>query len=159
MAVNDKIICNERDVLDGCYAELLMLDVRYSKNKSFVFGVFYRPSSSDSKCLEILQKNFELLASQAEVILVGDFNLKDVDWNNKVFLNYEIFSDILFDHFLSQMVLQSTRGNNILDLVLTSNSDMVCDVKVGELISDHNIITFNVNVNPYNRKIFQKRVL
>lgn len=39
-------------------------------------------------------------------------------------MNYEIFSDILFDNF-----------------VLTNNSDMVCDVKVGELISDHNIIT------------------
>lgn len=29
---------------------------------------------------------------------------------------------------------------------------MVCDFEVGEPISDHNIVTFNVNVHPYHRK-------
>ena len=56
--------------------------------------------------------------------------------------------NVLSDNFLTQMVLQPTRGNNILDIVLTNNSDMVCDVEVGEPISDHNIVTFNVNVHP-----------
>ena len=65
---------------------------------------------------------------------------------------------MLFGNFLSQKVLQSTRGNNILDLLLSKYSDMVCDIKIGELTSDHNIITFNVNINPKS-KIFQKRVL
>ena len=50
------------------------------------------------------------------------------------------------------MVPQPTRGNNILDVILTNNSDVVCDVEVGEPISDHNIITFKVNVHPYHRK-------
>ena len=40
---------------------------------------------------------------------------------------------ISFDNFLSQMVLQSTRGNNILDLLLSNYGDMVCDVKIGNL--------------------------
>ena len=82
MAVSDRIICNKRDILEESEIELLMLDIHYSKNKSFVFGVFYRPPSSDTKCLEALQRNLELQAPQAELILVGDFNLKDVEWNN-----------------------------------------------------------------------------
>ena len=108
-------------------------------NKSFVFGVFYRPLASDTRCLEILQKNLEHQTPQADIILVGDFNLKDVDRNNRLMLNisvdYELFSDILSDNFLSQMVLQPTRGNTILDLVLTNNSDVICDTEVGEPIA------------------------
>ena len=50
------------------------------------------------------------------------------------------------------MVLQPTRGDSILDLVLTNNSDVICDVEVGEPISDHNIISFNVNFHPYHQK-------
>ena len=73
VAVSDKIICNQREVLEGSDIELLMLDVHYSKNKSFMFGVFYRPLASDTRCLEILQKNLELLAPQAEIVLVADF--------------------------------------------------------------------------------------
>ena len=161
VAVSDKIICKKRDVLEESDIELLMLDIHYSKNKSFVFGVFYRPPASDTRCLEILQRNLEHQAPQAEIILVGDFNLKDVDWNSRLMLNnsvdYRLFSDILSDNFLTQMVLQPTRGNNILDLVLTNNSDVICDAEVGEPISDHNIITFNVNVHPYHRKSSERK--
>ena len=75
-----------------------------------MFGVFYRPPASDTRCLEILQRNLEHQAPQAEIIQVGDFNLKDVDWNSRLMLNnsvdYELFSDILSDNFLTQMVLQ-----------------------------------------------------
>ena len=161
VAVSDKIICNQRDVLEGSDIELLMLDIHYSKNQSFVFGVLYRPLASDTRCLEILQRNLKQQTPQAEIILVGDFNLKDVDWNSRLMLNnsvdYELFSDILFDNFLTQMVLQLTRGNNILDLVLTNNSDVICDAEVGEPISDHNIITFNVNVHAYHRKSSERK--
>ena len=55
------------------------------------------------------------------------------------------------------MFLQPTRGDSILDLVLTNNSDVICDVAVGEPISDYNIISFNVNVHPYHRKSSERR--
>ena len=161
VAISDKIICNQREVLEGSDIELLMLDVHYLKNKSFMFGVFYRPPARNTRCLEILQKNLEPLAPEAEIILVGDFNLKDVDWTSRLMLknsvDYELFSDILSDNFLTQMVLKHTTGVSILDLVLTNNSDVICDVEVGEPISDHNIISFNVNVHPNHRKSSERR--
>lgn len=93
-----------------------------------MFGVFYRPPSSDSECMEILQRNVECLPHHTNITLVGDFNFKDIDWKNNLFLNnslnYEIFSDMLSDNFLNQMVLHPTRGDNILDLILTNNCDM-----------------------------------
>ena len=92
------------------------------------------------------------MAPQGEIILVGDFNLKDVDWTSRLMLknsvDYELFSGIVSDNFLTQMVLQPTRGDSILDLVLTNNSDVICDVicdvEVGEPISDHNYISFSL---------------
>lgn len=72
VAVSDKIICNQRDVLETSDIELLMLDIHYSKNTSFVFGVFYRPLASDTRCLEILQKNLEHPTPQAEIVPFHD---------------------------------------------------------------------------------------
>ena len=72
VAVSDKIICNQRDVLETSDIELLMLDIHYSKNTSFVFGVFYRPLASDTRCLEILQKNLEHPKPQAEIVPFHD---------------------------------------------------------------------------------------
>lgn len=72
VAVSDKIICNQRDVLETSDIELLMLDIHYSKNTSFVFGVFYRPLASDTRCLEILQKNLEHPTQQAEIVPFHD---------------------------------------------------------------------------------------
>ena len=61
-----------------------------------------------------------------------------MDWNSNLMLNnprlYEIFSDILLDNFLTQMVLQPTRAGNILDLVLSNSVDIIRDVQVGEPI-------------------------
>ncbi len=52
------------------------------------------------------------------------------------------------DSFLTQVVTQPTKENNILDLVLVSDPDLVRDCEVGEKLggSDYNIIRFNVCV-------------
>ena len=122
--------------------------------------MFYRPPSSDEEYLEQLQENMNSLEQNTDIILVGDFNLKEVDWNRNLMLNnsrlYEIFSGILLDNFLTQMVLQPTRAGNILDLVLSNSADIIQDVQVGEPISDHNVVTFNANVYPYRRKHTKK---
>lgn len=82
-----------------------MIDIYYLRDKLFVFGVFYRLLFSDLKCLEIFQRNLEFLLYLLNIILVGDFNFKDIDWKNNLFLNYlinyEFFFDILFDNFLN----------------------------------------------------------
>jgi len=76
------------------------------------------------------------------LLLMGDFNFPDIDWeshrgstaaSNK-------FIDCVDDAFLSQHVNQGTRNNSILDLVFSSEPDMIDSVSVlGSLAdSDHN---------------------
>ena len=154
------ILSSYQENLVNTNIELLVIRIHYTNNKSLLFTVFYRPPSSDEEYLEQLQENMNSLEQNTDIILVGDFNLKEVDWNRNLMLNnsrlYEIFSDILLDNFLTQMVLQPTRAGNILDLVQSNSTDIIQDVQVGETISDHNVLTFNANVYPYRRKHTKK---
>ncbi len=50
------------------------------------------------------------------------------------------------DAFLTQIVTQPTRENNILDQVFASEPDLIRDCKVGGKLSgcDHHLIRFNI---------------
>ena len=68
--------------------------------------------------------------------------------------------DILLDYFMSQQVLEPTREkNNILDLVITTNEGLIRNLRVGELLSDHNSIVFEVKMssskNPSHKKVYK----
>jgi hypothetical protein len=70
------------------------------------------------------------------------FNISDINWNNispqSDSLLENLLIDIVHEHFFSQIVNEPTRGSNILDLVLTTSTDHIQDVQVGEPFSDHN---------------------
>ena len=56
------------------------------------------------------------------------------------------------DCFITQHVLEPTRGGNVLDLILSSQNELVDNVKVHESLgsSDHNQIHFNIEVKTGN---------
>ncbi len=61
-------------------------------------------------------------------------------------LESEDFLRVLQDNFLTQVVTEPTRGGNILDLVLTNNENMICEVDVGSKLSNsnHRKVRFNL---------------
>ena len=66
------------------------------------------------------------------------------------------FFNLVQDSFLSQHLLEATRGENVLDIVLSSQKEFVDNVKICEPLgcSDHNQIHFIINVKgERNRKI------
>lgn len=67
--------------------------------------------------------------------------------------------DILLDNFMLQLVLEPTRGKNILHLVITTNEGLIRNLQVGEPFSDHNFIVFEVKIssskNPSHKKIYK----
>lgn len=69
--------------------------------------------------------------------LLGDFNVPNVDWSNpSAPIGYDTlpstFCSISQDYFLHQMVLNPTRGDNILDLVLSMAPDLLFDLGVNK---------------------------
>ena len=58
------------------------------------------------------------------------------------------FLFLIQDSFLTQHVLEPTRGENVLYIVLSSPRELVDNVKIHEQLgnSDHNQIHFDINV-------------
>ena len=100
--------------------------------------------------------------------LLGDFNYPKFSWDQEHMpsmksgsgfpANYEEFVSLLDDFSLVQMVNELTRGENVLDLFLTSNHTLVEDIKVSPGIADHNIVVAKVNLKPKTSKQIPRKI-
>ena len=88
-------------------------------------------------------------------IICGDFNLREIIWDSpdQTAGSDEFqFTELLNDYFLSQVNLQPTRGENILDLIITSVPDQVKVSNIllpqdSGIVTDHNCIVLQVKAN------------
>ncbi len=110
-----------------------------------------------------LEKSLEIIRPYKGIKWVlGDFNYPKFTWDTEHVPTiqtgcghhqiYEHFISLLDDHNFVQMVNESTRNENTLDLFLTSNNTLVNDVQVHPGISDHNIFTVSSNLKPATSK-------
>ena len=85
---------------------------------------------------------------------MGDFNHGHIQWKSLESTGGEDqqFLFLVQDSFLTQHVLEPTRGENVLDIVLSSQKELVGNVKIHEPLgnSDHNDI--NVKSESINKK-------
>ena len=93
--------------------------------------------------------------SKNRIMLMGDFNYKNIAWSKSrgmatesASLATKLFVDCLQTNFLTQHTLSPTRENNILDLVITSEPDLVDSVEVINPLanSDHCMLLYDVNM-------------
>ena len=81
---------------------------------------------------------------------MGDFNHGHIKWNplESTGIEDQQFLFLIQDSFLTQHVLEPTRVENVLDIVLSSQKELVDNVKIFEPLgnSDHNQIHFDINV-------------
>ena len=81
---------------------------------------------------------------------MGEFNHGHIQWKSPESTGGEDqqFQLLIHDSFLTQHVLERTRGENVLDLVLFSQNELVDNVKIHELLgnSNHNQIHFNIKL-------------
>ena len=95
--------------------------------------------------------------SKRDFIIMGDFNRGHIQWTSLQSTGREDqeFYHFVQDSFLSQHVLEPTRGKNVLDIVLSSQKEFVDNVNICEQLgcSDHNQIHFIIKVKgQQNRK-------
>ena len=96
---------------------------------------------------------------------MGDFNHGHIQWKYLESTEGEDqqFLFLIQESFLTQHMLEPTRGDNVLDIVLSSLKELVDNVKIHEPLgnSDHNQIHFDINVkseskNKKHRRNFHK---
>jgi len=107
-----------------CQIEDLLVGVSYRSTNAAVGG-------SDSE-IKLLQE-----VSNRHVLLMSDFNYTDTDRTltghsvlSSASSSSASFFQLVEDCFLTQHVLTSTRGDAILDLVLTREPDLISNVSV-----------------------------
>ncbi len=69
------------------------------------------------------------------------------------------FLCLVQDNFLTQHVLEPTRATSVLDIVLSSQKELVDNVKIKEPLgsTDHNQMHFNINIKSDKTKVKQCR--
>lgn len=116
------------------------------------FAVLYRPPyrhNLDSSFDVLDQLISDNLLSCDEFILMGDINVNLCCQNS----SSSKFLDILDTYNLTQLVMEPTRKNSLLDVIVVSNAELVAsDVEHIDMheISDHQLIYCDLNI-PYNK--------
>src|SRR5260221_2016005 len=144
--VSEKVTSMISTELNDNICESIWVNLKLKGNLFLNFGVCYRTDSTTQLELEnmftIIRK-----ATKHATVIVGDFNYPKIDWNIlECSETEEPFLDLIQDCFLTQHVINATRGNNILDLVFTTEKSMVDSIEVIEHFakSDHEIVIFDL---------------
>ena len=113
--------------------EILCLNLQYSYTKSFYVCCMYRtgPASNDLQNLDNLCSYFNTLKKR--VVLLGDFNVNLL--SNSA--DSKIIEKILRKYSLKQIIECPTRGENLLDLIISNTDDCANSEVIDSSISDH----------------------
>ena len=144
----DLLAIRRHDLESDC--ELLWIELLSRLHTKTLLGVFYRPPSASPSYLAKLEDSLASIPDSSTIILCGDFNAPHIDWSKpEPLLSSRVASDlceITQDFALHQLVCDTTRGNNTLDLLLTNDpvrvhSTLVVDGLPG---ADHDAVDFKL---------------
>ena len=89
--------------------------------------------------------------SKGKCIIKEDFNHGHLQWKclGSTGGEYQLFLLLIQDSFLTHHVTEPTKGKKVLDLVLSSQKELVDNVKTHEPLgnNNHNQIHFDIKIN------------
>ena len=130
-----------------------------SRNSKLTIGLVYRSPNINEEDNTKIQNAIKEV-SKGECIITGDFHNGHIQWKSLESTGGEDqqFIFLIQESFLTPHVLEPTRGENVLDIVLSSQTELVDNVKIHEPLgnSDHNQIHFDFNVKSESKN--KKRI-
>ena len=158
VAIKEESFKNIREIKADCNLEIVIVDVLTDSNTHLIVCSCYRPLHSNEAWLtEFSNLLADIRNNYDDVILAGDFNLPNINWHSDTDVtnegtSYE-FLEILKDYYLTQVNSIPTRGNNVLDLIITSIPDKVkvretLSPEISGIVTDHDVISFEIDINP-----------
>ena len=107
--------------------------------------------------VQLLQDHLSQLPPSSNILLLGDFNLLDINWDilSSESNTSDAFCAMVFDLNLSELITCPTHiHGNILDLLLTTIDDLISNITVqssefSHFPSDHFLISFTLIMNSY----------
>ncbi|KAI8516360.1 hypothetical protein Bbelb_049410 [Branchiostoma belcheri] len=128
--------------------EIVWAKVKLRGKRDLLIGSYYRPHEGLEDSLREMAESARLAcqSSNAIVVLGGDFNLSDWNWEEKVLKPgssypniHRQFMDIISDLGMEQIVEKPTRGENTLDIIVTNHPSLFPRVEIVPGLSDHDI--------------------
>lgn len=140
--------------------------------KHVLLGVYYRPPDADSSFSDYLQDDLSALTAAYPtypIILFGDFNFPTINWHDSLpFCSKGTqicrnFIDVCLGFNLRQLVSLPTRvspsGSSILDLVLTTNPELIVQpLSCFDGVSDHKALHCCLNIQPPKPVLVKKKI-
>ncbi|KAF2344897.1 Endonuclease/exonuclease/phosphatase [Trinorchestia longiramus] len=128
-------------------SEILHLNIQPHPGQTIKFVLVYRNPTSTAieddefyDCLDII------LSTTHETLIMGDFNLPHINWTTRQSqAPGSKLIDLMNTNSLQQHVNEPTRGNNILDLVMTTTDLSINGLEVTDKIDDHQMIDFSLS--------------
>ena len=130
-------------------AETVWATISLKDQRKLVVGSYYRPPDSGSDSIDDLESVLSFITEkfrnnpQCTIILGGDFNAGDIDWESHTVcehsLNRQINEKILSvisSSGLVQIQKDFTRNDKILDLLCTNKPDLFSDIRSIPGVSD-----------------------
>ncbi|KAI8479428.1 hypothetical protein Bbelb_428470 [Branchiostoma belcheri] len=128
--------------------EIVWAKVKLRGKRDLLIGSYYRPHEGLEDSLREMAESARLAcqSSNAIVVLGGDFNLPDWNWEENVLKPgssypniHRQFMDIISDLGMEQIVEKPTRGENTLDIIVTNHPSLFPRVEIVPGLSDHDI--------------------
>eukprot|EP00745_Piridium_sociabile_P040062 TRINITY_DN76314_c0_g1_i2.p1 TRINITY_DN76314_c0_g1~~TRINITY_DN76314_c0_g1_i2.p1 ORF type:complete len:1167 (+),score=240.29 TRINITY_DN76314_c0_g1_i2:25-3525(+) len=155
----DIVSSAEPDLDTDC--EVLWVKIQLRKKKELLIGSFYMPHRQERDIQE-LNKSLEKATpanKPRQLILCGDFNCPDVNWENGTTTPgapqrqvQEALVDATASAQLTQVHAEPTRGPNILSLVFTSNPTLVKHSTSVPGISDHSTVVTDMDTQVFYQR-------
>lgn len=113
--------------------------------KAFLFS-FYRPNDQPNHIDEFIRalKLVHFQNKDPIIVIGGDFNFSGINWDNYVHMpsmpypaSSQKFLDLLGEFSLEQLNRFPTRGDSILELLITNKPESVLNIRTDSGIGDH----------------------
>ena len=155
---DERLQCCEVTFPDSQFSEQLWVKLKLQGGDSLLMGCLYRSPSSGEDSVHHFKQLLQLVMAEhpSHLLLAGDFNLGDIDWQNHLSQAppshcSHAFLEVIDDHFLHQHVTFPTRFRQghtprVLDLIFTNEEGMVQNLHSAPGLgkSDHVILKFSL---------------
>ena len=111
---------------------MLSVEIKLSYT-TVMLCVVYLPPNPTLIEVQLLRDHLSQLQPSCNILLLADFNLPDINWDtlSSKSNTSDAFCNMVFDLNLSQLIICPTHiHGNLLDLLLTTNDDLVSNITV-----------------------------
>ena len=151
-----------------CKAEILSIEFTDKSGRKTILSTLYRVGTLGPDNHSRIDQHLKAIRRRRnvqEIILIGDLNLPNVNWENFTSSNpvEQLFLDTFGNLSLEQLVTVSThRKGNILDLILSDKAQHINHLTVDSehsiCSSDHYPILFNLTLNAPRKKPIKRTI-